>query len=115
MDTLPTQYLIPALVVAFLGWRFGSALLVRRRLPALIAAGAQLIDVRSPAEFAGGHFVGSRNMPLDALGDALQALDPTRPVVVCCGSGTRSGIALRILRRKGFRQVVNAGSWRNLG
>jgi len=115
MDQFPTQYLIPALVIAFLGWRFVSTLLARRRLPDLLAVGAQVVDVRSPAEFASGHHEGSRNIPLDTLSSAIGSLDQGRPVVVCCASGTRSGIALRILRREGFRQVVNAGSWRSLG
>ena len=115
MDQIPTPYLVPALVIVYLGWRFTSTLLLRRRLPALLAAGAQVVDVRSPAEFAAGHHEGSRNIPLDTLSSPIGALDQGRPVVVCCASGTRSGIALRILRKKGFKQVVNAGSWRSLG
>jgi rhodanese-related sulfurtransferase len=115
MDQIPTQYLIPALVIGVVGWRFASALLVRRRLPALLAAGAQVVDVRSPPEFASGHHEGRRNIPLDTLSGAIGSLNQGRPVVVCCASGARSGIALRILRRKGFSQVVNAGSWRSLG
>jgi len=114
MGNAPTQFLIPAAVVAFVGWKFIAALLVRRRLPALRAGGAQLVDVRSPAEYARGHFEGSRNIPLDGFGDGIETLDPGRPVVVCCASGTRSAVALRILRQKGFEHVVNAGSWRNL-
>jgi rhodanese-related sulfurtransferase len=115
MDQIPIQYLIPALLIVLMGWRFVSTLLVRRRLPALLAAGAQLVDVRSAAEFASGHHEGSRNIPLETLSGAIESLDQGRPVVVCCASGTRSAIALRILRKKGFRRVVNAGSWRSLG
>ena len=37
-----------------------------------------------------------------------------RPVIVCCASGTRSAMAAHRLRRLGFKQVVNAGSWRSL-
>ena len=61
------DYLVPALVIAFVAWRIGSSLLVRRRLPALRQEGAQLVDVRSLAEFAAGNVPGSVNIPLDEI------------------------------------------------
>jgi rhodanese-related sulfurtransferase len=39
----------------------------RLRIPALLQEGAQIVDVRSPAEFAAGHASGSRNIPLGEL------------------------------------------------
>jgi rhodanese-related sulfurtransferase len=35
------------------------------------------------------------------------------PVVVGCASGTRSGMARMMLRKQGYAQVYNIGSWRN--
>jgi len=109
-----SDYILPGLVIAFIGWRILSPLLVRRRLPALLEEGAQVVDVRSPAEFAAGHSPGSINIPLPEIGQRAGELDPNRWVIVCCASGTRSAVARLRLRGLGFRRVVNAGPWSNL-
>lgn len=108
------DYLLPGLVIAYIGWRILSIVRGRRQLPALLAEGAQVVDVRSAAEFAGGHAPGSVNVPLDELDRRGGELDSKRPVIVCCASGTRSAMAALRLRRQGFARVVNAGSWRSL-
>ncbi len=108
------DYLLPTLLLAYVGWRLFSAWRIRRRLPELLRAGAQVVDVRSPPEFAGGHAPGSRNIPLSELAVRSGELDPGHWVVVCCASGTRSAIARRQLRQRGFPLVFNAGSWRHL-
>jgi rhodanese-related sulfurtransferase len=102
------------LVIAFVAWRVLGPLLARRRIPGLLAQGAQVVDVRSPAEFASGHSPGSINIPLQDLDEGAKQLDPSRWVIVCCASGTRSAIAGLRLRRRGFRHVLNAGPWYNL-
>jgi phage shock protein E len=79
-----------------------------------VADGAALVDVRTPGEFAGGHADGAVNIPLDALGgrlaelDALLGGDRTKPLVVYCRTGRRSGIAQRLLTKRGYGDVVNA-------
>lgn len=102
-------------IVAFIAWRLFSTLRARRRVPALKREGAQLVDVRSPGEFAAGNAPDSVNIPLQELDARAKELDPERWVVVACASGTRSAIAARRLRSLGFRKVMNAGTWRNLG
>lgn len=111
---MQTDYLVPGLVIALIGWRILSPVLVRRRLPALLAQGAQVVDVRSAGEFATGHAPGSINIPLQDIGERAHELDRSRCVIVCCASGTRSAIARLRLRGQGFRHVVNAGPWDNL-
>ena len=101
-------------VIAYFAWRLLNPILVRRRLPALLEAGAQVVDVRGPGEFAAGHFASSANIPLQEIGVRAGDLDRNRPVIVCCASGTRSAMAAFRLRRLGFSRVVNAGSWRSL-
>jgi phage shock protein E len=108
------DYLFLGLVVAYFAWRVLSSLLIRRRLPALLEQGAQVVDVRSIAEFAGGHAAGSVNIPLPEVVERAGDLDRNRPVIVCCASGTRSALAAHRLRGQGFKQVLNAGSWRSL-
>src|SRR5215207_4100037 len=47
----------------------------------------EFVDVRAPAETAGGTLAGAREVPLAAVVDSLAGLDPDRPVVVYCASG----------------------------
>jgi len=109
-----TDYILPGLLIAYFGWRILSSFVARRRIPVLLQDGAQVVDVRTPGEFAAGHAPGSLNIPLRDLEMCAKVLDPNRWVIVCCASGTRSGIARRKLRSQGFSRVLNAGSWRNL-
>jgi rhodanese-related sulfurtransferase len=96
------------------GYRWWSARRVVALLPALKAQGAALVDVRSAAEFAAGHAPGSVNIPLPELGGRLSEIPRSAPVVVCCASGTRSGMARMLLKKNGHTQVFNAGKWSNL-
>ena len=109
------DYLLIGLVIAYLGWRLLSAYRARRRLPELKREGAQLVDVRSVGEYAGAHVPGTLNIPLQEIDARATELDPSRWVVVACASGTRSAFAARKLKAKGFRKVMNAGTWRNFG
>jgi rhodanese-related sulfurtransferase len=109
-----TSYALMAVCVVFILSRLIGTLTARRRIPELLRGGAQMIDVRSPDEYASGHAVGSRNIPLGDLERGAKTLDPNQWIIVCCASGTRSGIARRSLRRSGFTKVLNGVSWRNL-
>jgi phage shock protein E len=76
----------------------------------MIASGARIIDVRSPAEFKDGAYKGAINLPLATLPARLFELEPKdTPVVLYCASGARSGQAARIMKQAGFTNVVNAG------
>ena len=70
--------------------------------------GAQLIDVRTPAEFAAGHVAGARNVPINTLKHTLPtlALDPKRPIVAICATAHRSPPAVRLLRAAGYKNAV---------
>jgi rhodanese-related sulfurtransferase len=100
-------------VLLFVAFRLLRFWRVRGELPKLMAEGAVIVDVRSPAEFASGANPKSINIPLDQMESRASTLDPKKPVVVCCASGTRSAMAARILQGKGFAQVTTAGPWRN--
>jgi rhodanese-related sulfurtransferase len=111
---MTADYLLLAVVAGYFAWRVINSFLVRRRLPSLLKEGAQLVDVRGRGEFAAGHAANSINIPLPEIGERAGDLDRSRPVIVCCASGTRSAMAAHRLRRLGFGRVVNAGSWRSL-
>ena len=66
----------------------------------------QLVDVRTPAEFAAGHLPEAVN--IDVRGEnfesqAQSTLDKERPVAVYCRSGARSKTAAHALAAMGFR------------
>ena len=81
---------------------------------ALLKKGAQIIDVRSPGEYTGGHIKGSVNIPLDTLQKNLSKIKKDKPVITCCASGMRSASAKSILQSNGFTEVVNGGGWSSL-
>lgn len=83
-------------------------------LAQLIKDGAAIIDVRTPGEFASGHVKGSINIPLDSISSQTDKLKKYNQIIVCCRSGNRSGMAKRMLSAKGFKNVVNGGSWQNV-
>lgn len=66
----------------------------------------QLIDVRTPMEYATEHIEGYANIPLDELRRRLGELDKRKKTYVMCHSGTRGYAACRILMQVGF-QVYN--------
>lgn len=81
----------------------------------LIKQGAVIVDVRSKGEFNGGHIKGSKNIPLNSIGQNLKKVgDKNKPVITCCASGMRSASAKNILEAAGFTQVHNGGGWRTL-
>jgi len=70
-----------------------------------------VVDVRTPAEFAGGHVSNSINIPLQELTNRLDELKGLKqPLVLCCASGGRSGMADQMLSSQGF-DCVNGGGW----
>jgi len=83
-------------------------------LPELKKSGAIFVDVRSAGEFADGNAPGTINIPLNELGSRLREIPKSSPVVLCCASGTRSGMAKLLLRSKGYRKVYNIGTWSKL-
>jgi phage shock protein E len=80
----------------------------------LLSNGAQIIDVRTPGEFQGGHIKGSVNIPLDSLQRNLAKIKKDKPVITCCASGMRSGSAKTFLLQQGFSEVHNGGGWTGL-
>lgn len=75
-----------------------------------IKAGAAVIDVRTPDEYADEHYEGARNIPVAVLEARMKEVGPKdKPVIVYCASGARSAMAARILKAAGYADVTNAG------
>jgi rhodanese-related sulfurtransferase len=66
-----------------------------------------VIDVREPAEVEASAMENSIRIPLGQLTARTGELDREKLLVVHCKGGYRSSIATSILRRAGFREVVN--------
>lgn len=70
-----------------------------------------IIDVRTPAEFMGGHVAGSINIPLQEVQSRLQEIKGMdQPILLCCASGARSGSATAFLKSAGV-DCANGGGW----
>lgn len=101
-------------LAAWFGYKWWNSKRVVAMLPALKAKGALLVDVRSAGEFATANAPGTVNIPLGDLGKRLAEIPKNAPVVLCCASGTRSGMAKLVLKKNGYPDVYNAGAWTKL-
>ena len=106
------QYWPLMLLALWYGYKWWSSQKVAAMLPELRKNGAILIDVRSAGEFASANAPGTINIPLHELGSRLAEIPQSSPVVVGCASGTRSGMARRLLKKNGYQNVYNIGTWR---
>jgi len=80
----------------------------------IMAQGAIIVDVRTPEEYKAGHIQGSRNIPLDQIKAKAAELKKTgKPIITCCRSGARSGMAKSQLASAGI-EVYNGGAWNAL-
>lgn len=99
---------LATLVVSML--RSGGERISGERARELVGAGARLIDVRTPSEFANGHLPGAINIPVSELaGRASELGDKSKPVVLYCRSGARSARAKKSLEDAGFAKVSDLG------
>jgi len=74
-----------------------------------------ILDVRTPEEFAGGHYPGAINIPVDQLPARIAELkEMQKPILAYCRSGARSGMAVAMLRQSGITNAVNAGGLEDL-
>lgn len=82
---------------------------------------ALIVDLRTAEEYAKGHILGARNLPLADLERRAAELDKhkAKPVILHCGDGNRAGAGVALLRKHGFGNVLNlAGgyaAWQQAG
>lgn len=79
----------------------------------------QFVDVRRPAEHAGGHAPQTINLPLNRLPEEFEKIDPKLPTYVICQGGYRSSLGTSILENAGFETLYNVtggtGAWIKAG
>jgi len=77
----------------------------------LVQNGAVIVDVRNNAEFRSGHIKGALNIPVEQIRVKTADLkNMNKPIITCCKSGIRSGMAASILTSAGV-EVYNGGPW----
>jgi|LNFM01.1.fsa_nt_gb rhodanese-related sulfurtransferase len=102
-------------------FRAGREVSVQEAVQLINRRDALVVDVRDTGEFEAGHLAGARHVPEKQLTERLRELEKfrERPIIVTCRSGTRSGVAVQVLRRHGFKEAVNLGggigAWEQAG
>jgi hydroxyacylglutathione hydrolase len=76
----------------------------------MAGGGIGVLDVRREAEFEGGHIEGADWHPLDRFKAGLPDIPKGTPVAVHCKGGYRSLIAVSLLERAGYHNVVDMAS-----
>ena len=70
-----------------------------------------ILDVRTMAEYIGGHISKSINIPLQNISERLDEIRQLpKPLVICCASGMRSNKAVSFLKSQGI-ECENGGGW----
>lgn len=86
----------------------------RADLSRIAERGAIIIDVRTNSEFLAENVPGTINIPLGSIPSKLEKIKQyNKPIITCCVSGNRSGMAATMLRAKGI-EVYNGGPWQNM-
>ena len=70
---------------------------------------AAVIDIRDQAEYSKGHIPNSRHIPVAEFERRSTELEKlkSRPLIVYCATGARSGAAISALRKAGFEKLFN--------
>lgn len=80
---------------------------------------AVVVDVCEPAEFAAGHVIGAKNVPLAQLEEKLASAvkNKATPLILVCKSGARSSRAVALAKKVGFDNVQSLSggmaAWRS--
>jgi rhodanese-related sulfurtransferase len=72
----------------------------------------QLLDVRTAGEYQTAHLPNALQanwLDQAQFADRTQYLDKSLPVLIYCASGVRSGQAMQVLKKQGFKEVYNMG------
>lgn len=81
----------------------------------IAASNAYLIDVRTPEEFAAGYIEEAINFPLqDIEANRYPDVDKDAALYVYCRSGNRSAVAVNLLEKEGFNNVVDLGGYQDV-
>ncbi len=72
-----------------------------------IEGGAQVVDVRTPGEYGGGHVPGASNIPHMSILARQSELEKDTEIVFICQMGSRSALACEFAAAAGFKDLFN--------
>lgn len=81
-----------------------------RQLVSSKEASYLLLDVRTPAEYGGGHIPTAVNIPYDEIATRMPKVREDEMIIVYCASGRRAAIAARTLTEMGYQNVGDFGA-----
>jgi len=73
-----------------------------------------LVDVRIPEQYKAGTAQNAINIPLADLENNLDFLSKQKKVVVFCNKGKQADQAMELLKKKGFTNVYDGTTWKNV-
>jgi|UPI00064A65AD rhodanese-related sulfurtransferase len=95
-------------LIAYIVWRFmparGLKKMKQEEFRASLRKG-QLIDVREPNEYKGGHIVGARNIPVGQMKLRMKELRKDQPILIYCQGSSRSNQAAKLLMKNGYNNI----------
>lgn len=77
------------------------------QMKAEMKKGIEVLDVRKPGEWSLSHLKDATFLPLANFPKNLKGLDREKPYIVHCGGGYRSMIAISIMKKEGFTNLIN--------
>lgn len=80
-------------------------------LQKLVEENAQIIDIREEAEFAYGHIITAKNIPMSQIRNRVNEIDKTKPVYVHCRTAQRSYNITLYLQQLGYDVYNISGSY----
>ena len=79
----------------------------------------ELVDVREPGEYAGGHLPGAKLLPVNSVPARKDELPQGRPILFVCATGQRSALAAEFAAAFGHKDLFNLEggtvAWREAG
>jgi phage shock protein E len=111
------NYALAALGIGFLILKIVRANTVKNQIKSWVSENRKifLLDVRTPEEFASGNIPRSINIPLADIANHTTELKNAENIIVFCKSGMRAGQAKSFLKGIGHQNIINGGSWQNVG
>ncbi|MBI2710350.1 MAG: metalloregulator ArsR/SmtB family transcription factor [Actinobacteria bacterium] len=111
---------VEVLAASYLGARDVDAVTAHDLAERMAKGRVVVLDVRPRAEYEAGHIAGARPVPIDELGEAVDALPRSREIVAYCRGPfcVYADDAVRLLRARGIRaRRLDAGypEWRDAG
>ena len=83
---------------------------MQKKVAEKIKSGALIVDVRTVSEYKDGHYPNALHIPVTEIENRLNEFgDKNRCIIVYCASGGRSGKAVLMLNKHGYKDVINAG------